>query len=108
MQMSAQSIFSRHSNILSNYFRDFFDPAPENKNQVKLLPIEPSFQRHLFLKKAIQSQRTVFLQLDPLTNHGHTINVRGVVHSLPQGRFLVTAGNLTYIFRFHQLRYIAG
>lgn len=108
MQMSAQSIFSHHSNVLSNYLQDFFDPAPQKDTDVKLLPIEPSFQRHLFLKKSIDSQRAVFLQLDPLTDHGHTVNVRGVVHPLSDGRFLVTAGNLTYIFRFQQLRYIAG
>lgn len=108
MQMSAQSLLSRSNNVLSHYFQDFFDPEPQVTNNIQLLPIEPLFQRRLFLKKAIESKHSVFLQLDPLTEQGHTINVRGIIHPINHGRYLVTARNLTYIFRLHQLRYIAG
>ncbi len=108
MQMSAQSILSRSNNVLSHYFQDFFDPEPQDTKEIRLLPVEPLFQRRLFLKKAIASQRPVFLQLDPLTNAGHTVNVRGVIRPMNHGRFLITAHNLTYVFHLHQLRYIAG
>lgn len=108
MQMSAQSLLSRSNHVLSHYFQDFFDPAPQDTKEVRLLPVEPLFQRRLFLKKAIESKRPVFLQLDPLTHAGHTVNVRGVIHPLSHERFLVTAHNLTYVFHLHQLRYIAG
>lgn len=107
MQMSAQSLFSRN-NRLANYFQDFFDPAPQTDDEVQLLPVEPLFQRRLFLKKAIEAKRPVFLQLDPVTDEGHTINIRGLVHPIDHGRFCVTFRNLTYIFRLDQLRYIAG
>lgn len=108
MQMSAQSFRNLKSNVLSTYFQDFFDPAPQNFNKVRLLPVEPLFQRRLFLKKAISCKRPVFLQLDPLTDEGQTVNVRGVVHRMDRDRFLVTNRNLTYVFYIDQLRYIAG
>ncbi len=75
---------------------------------VTLLPVEPLFQRKLFLKMAVEDQREVFLQLMPATSAGSPINVRGHLKQLADGRYLLTAGKKSYFFALKQVRYIAG
>ena len=86
----------------------FEEPFFEQQPPVTLLPVEPLFQRQLFLKMAIDQQREVFVQLMPATAAGYPINVRGTIKAFDEQRYLLTHQNQTYFFTIQQLRYIAG
>ncbi|HJA73632.1 MAG TPA: hypothetical protein H9783_05245 [Candidatus Limosilactobacillus faecipullorum] len=106
--VSRSSLRERTLNMISHLKPIFSEPFFADQPPVTLLPIEPLFQRKLFLKKAIESQREVFLQLMPTTDGGQPINVRGVVRKLDDQRYLLAKENKTYFFKINQLRYIAG
>lgn len=111
MKNPRTDLFSRSSVALQKKLHQFFDdpvslisstPVPH------VLPVQPLRQRQLFIKIAIHEHRNIFMQLSPLTNAGHIINCRGYVQNLPNGRFLLTNHNLSYLFFLQQVRYIAG
>lgn len=108
MQSLSDSFLIRGSALLADYFKDFFDHSEDKQAEVKLLPKEPFFQRQLFVNKAIASGQTVFLQLDPVSADGYTINIQAQLKELGQGRFLAINKNVNYVFRLSQLRYIAA
>lgn len=106
--ISRSFLHERTANMISHLKPIFSEPFFEDKPPVTLLPIEPLFQRKLFLKKAIASQREVFLQLMPATDGGQPVNVRGIIRKLDGQRYLLSKKNKTYFFTINQLRYIAG
>lgn len=75
--------------------------------QPQLLKQQPLSQRQLFLKKAIESQYIVFVQLRPRLLADKPINIEGTIHRLDQNRYLLTRGHVNYFFAIDQLQYLA-
>lgn len=95
--------------LLTRVVGQLFDDEPLNANPatVRLLNPQSAQQRQQFIQAAIQQHYTVFLQLLPASDAGRVENVRGQIKPLRAGRFLVTAGHVSYVVRFDQVRYIA-
>lgn len=111
MKNPSTNLFSRSSVALKKQFHKLFEDEPHHSltNKVRqVLPIQPLEQRRLFIKIALHEHRNIFMQLNPLTNAGQIIDCRGTLHSLPNGRFLLTNHNISYLFSLNQVRYIAG
>lgn len=111
MKNPSTNLFSRGSLALNKYLHNFFDEQPLQSHHTplkKVLPVQPVAQRKLFLQLAVNDHRNIFMQLNPLTPAGQIINCRGLLSKLPNGRFLLKNNNVSYIFSFDQVRYIAG
>lgn len=111
MKNSTFNLITRGSLAVNKYLHNFFDDelVPNAQTPVsQVLPVEPLSQRKLFIKLALQDQREVFMQLNPLTAEGQIVNFRGHLRKLANGRFLLQNHGLSYIFSIEQVRYIAG
>lgn len=110
MQKSTSTILRQGTVKLIDHLRPLFnEPLFEEQAPVTLLPVEPLFQRQLFLQMAVADHREVFIQLMPATPDGYPVNIRGRLQPLPQDRYLLTTNdNRDYFFTINQLRYIAG
>ena len=79
-----------------------------NVRDIKILPVEPLFQRKLFLQKSLDNDLNIFVQLNPVSSDGRIVNIRGKLRKIGYHRYLLTNGKVNYIFTLDQLRYITA
>ena len=107
-QVNQPTLLQRAPQILTRTIHHLMTADPAFVPHVKLLTPQPSKQRQLFIKRAIQERWSVFCQLMPKTAEGYPVNTYGQIKALTDHRYLIRSRQTTYVVSFDQIRYIAN
>lgn len=108
MQNKQSTLQKLTTNFMDRYEDFFLGNDRPTLTTVERLPQMPLFQIQHFLNQAMKQNLIVNIQLEPATSDGQLVNVFGHIVSDQHGhRQLKTAGNVTYVLKPEQIRYVS-
>ncbi|MDO4902962.1 MAG: hypothetical protein Q3959_01730 [Limosilactobacillus sp.] len=107
-ELRGQSLLKATPKFINKMMDQLFteDVRPDHP-RVDLLNPQPVEQRNLFIAMAIANQYKVTMQVTPINGSGYAENVSGYLRKINDEIFKLTNNNVSHIFRYNQIRYIA-